>query len=242
MGGRSGGGRVALPLLASTFFLQPLLAARYKLIKGRLYQLQMLCLLLFIGVSGHLNGWRDENCNARKGLGKFCLIPAFPEHPGALRNDVEAKNASAAEAGKLHHTRLGHEAGTTRPVRRYRCLPALAQGANHLHQDARGAAATGSARGGVPVPMNDIGNEFAVKILAYHHHHSLLAPVPDGGENFAVPESDDKTLSTPHRFVVILLPKNFPAQATANQQHHEITHPRCQKQLDALPDRERTPI
>src|ERR1039458_9584212 len=76
MGGRSGGGRVALPILASTFFLQPLLAARYKLIKGRLYQLQMLCLLLFIGVSGHLNGWQIGRWTCGSSDLGFNLLPS----------------------------------------------------------------------------------------------------------------------------------------------------------------------
>ena len=173
----------------------------------------------------------------REGFGKLRLIPTFPEHPGAAGNDVKAKNTGAAQPGKLHDAGFGDEPGATGSVRSDRGLQSLAQSPDHFHQDASRSAAAGATRRGVAVPMNDSRNELAVEILAYHHHHSPLAPVPDGGKDFAMPESHDEVFPAPDRFVIILLSKNFPAHAAADQQHREITQPVRQKELDALPER-----
>src|ERR1019366_8037696 len=142
---------------------------------------------------------------------------------------MEAQDGGAAEPGKLHHTGFGHESWAARSIRSDGGLQALAQSPDHFHQDAGSSAAAGTARRRVTVPMNDARYELAVEILADHHHHAPLAPIPDGGKDFAVPEGNDETFSAPHRFVIMLFAVNFPAQAAANQQHHEVTHPVGQK-------------
>src|ERR1035438_4416223 len=115
----------------------------------------MLCLLLLVGVPRHFNGWRDENSSAREGFGKFRLIPAFPEHPGIGRDNMEAEDGGAAEPGKLNHAGFSHETWAARSIRSDGGLQALAQSPDHFHQDAGSSTATGPARRCVTVPMND---------------------------------------------------------------------------------------
>ena len=82
--------------------------------------------------------------------------------------------------------------------------------------------------------MNDARDKFAVEILADHHHHAALAPVPDGRKNLAVPEGNNKALAAPHGFFIIMPAVNFPAQAATDQQDDEVPQPLRNQQLAAL--------
>jgi hypothetical protein len=95
----------------------------------------------------------------------------------------EGQDRSAAQLRRYEHALFELASRTPGPVRREAEVVPLAHSADETLEPLNPAARSGAARGAVPHPLEDLGREFPVTVLAYQSDVAFAAMKVGEGEN-----------------------------------------------------------
>src|SRR5438477_4223927 len=166
------------------------------------------------------------------------MVPGFFECFPVFNSDVKNDYRCAGASSQHDRPRFCDVARAAWTVNRERAIASFLDALRHHCKATQSSARRTSLRGAITHPLNHFARPLTVERRSVHHYHAAVAPPPDHGNYYAMPECPNASSSGGVDIFGVLPAQDFKPQRGAQNTNHGVNQGSNEGDLDSAGPRQ----